>query len=332
MYRVALSALAAILPLQAAYAQSPEWSDPSHRVRMVSVEPQVRLEVLDWGGAGEPMVFLTGLGDSAHSYDDFAPRFRDAYHVYAVTRRGFGASSQPEGGYDAATRARDIRIVLDSLGIESAILVGHSIAGDELSTFAVAYPERVRALVYLDAYDYGRGFADLVSSLPAPTPLPMRSEDSASVAGFRVHLAREYGIALPEAEIRAIYRFDASGKWQGPVTPDAVPTKVLQGAEPSEYARIAAPALAIYAPWTSVEEGFAAYASYDAEGRARADRYFDAITPLLGAVMERFRSETPKGRVLVLPGAHHYVHYSHADTVERAMRDFLAREAAPARR
>src|SRR4030095_10863749 len=43
------------------------WTDPSHhRVRMITVAPKVSLEVLDWGGAGEPVVFLAGLGNSAH--------------------------------------------------------------------------------------------------------------------------------------------------------------------------------------------------------------------------------------------------------------------------
>jgi pimeloyl-ACP methyl ester carboxylesterase len=75
--------------------------------------------------------------------------------VYAITRRGVGYSSDPADGYDAATRAHDVITVLDSLGIDRAMLAGHSIAGDELSKVGSTYPARVRALVYLDAYSYG---------------------------------------------------------------------------------------------------------------------------------------------------------------------------------
>jgi pimeloyl-ACP methyl ester carboxylesterase len=137
------------------------WADASpHRVRHVSVAPGVQLEVLDWGapagGSGPALVFLAGLGNTGHVYDDFALRFRDRFHVYAITRRGFGTSSDAADGYDAATRARDIVTVLDSLQIDGAALAGHSVAGDELSKVAATYPARVRALVYLDAYDYGR--------------------------------------------------------------------------------------------------------------------------------------------------------------------------------
>src|SRR5260370_9716998 len=92
------------------------WTDPSpHRVSFVSVAPEVRLEVLDWGGTGQPLVFLAGLGDVGHGFDDFAPQFTDHFHVLAITRRGYGASSQPPGAYDLAPRAEDRRTALDIL-------------------------------------------------------------------------------------------------------------------------------------------------------------------------------------------------------------------------
>src|SRR3974390_446720 len=74
------------------------WKDPSpHRVRFVSVDKAVRLEVLDWGRSGRPLVLLAGGGNTAHVFDDFAPKLAPHYHVYAITRRGFGAS-----GYSSA--------------------------------------------------------------------------------------------------------------------------------------------------------------------------------------------------------------------------------------
>jgi hypothetical protein len=103
------------------------------QVRFIQVEPGVKLEVLDWGGSGPPLVLLTGLGHTAHVYAQFAHHFTDKFHVIAITRRGFGLSSQPARGYDVATRARDDIRVLDALKIPKAIFVGHSIAGDELS-------------------------------------------------------------------------------------------------------------------------------------------------------------------------------------------------------
>ena len=96
---------------------------------MVSIEPSVSLEVLDWGGAGQPLVLLAGLGNTAHVFDGFAPNLTESFHVYGITRRGFGRSSGPPAS-EGSTLVGDLRIVLDSLGLSRVILVGHSIAGE----------------------------------------------------------------------------------------------------------------------------------------------------------------------------------------------------------
>jgi pimeloyl-ACP methyl ester carboxylesterase len=45
--------------------------------------------VLDWGGTGPPLVFLAGLGNTAHVFDHFAHQFTDRFRVLGVTRRGY---------------------------------------------------------------------------------------------------------------------------------------------------------------------------------------------------------------------------------------------------
>src|ERR1700744_4448205 len=109
------------------------------------------------------MVLLTGAGDNAHVFDQFAFQFTDSFHVIGITRRGFLPSSQPKDGYDIATRVADDIAVLDALGIDKAVLVGHSIAGSELSAIGAQYKERVDKLVYLEAYDVSGRFG-----LPGP--------------------------------------------------------------------------------------------------------------------------------------------------------------------
>jgi non-heme chloroperoxidase len=146
-------------------AQEPApWSDPSpHSVQFVTVDDNVKLEVLDWGGSGRPLVLLAGLGNTAHVFDDFAPKLTSEYHVYGITRRGFGASSAPASGYSPDRLGDDVTAVLDALKLARPVLVGHSIAGEELSSVATRHPERVAGLIYLDAigayayYDRSRG-------------------------------------------------------------------------------------------------------------------------------------------------------------------------------
>lgn len=321
-----LVAVALSVSSRNAVAQHPSWSDPSlHQVLIVEVEPQVRLEVLYWGGTGEPMVFLAGMGNTAHSFDSFAPRFRDAFRVYALTRRGFGASSHPEGGYDSARRARDILAALDSLGLTRVILVGHSIAGDELSRFAVDYPERVRALIYLDAYSYGKDApAEFPPDPPQSAPPPIVAAESASVQGVVGYWARRFRIQPVEAEVRAVGLFSPTGQLERFVAPNAS-GKVYAGAERSDYERIQAPALAIYATHDSVQQLFPTFAAFDQENRRMAEVFFSAQRQYEAAQIGRFRAGLRQSVVLEIPGANHYIHYSHAREVEDAMRRFLAR-------
>jgi len=63
------------LEFQRATAEN-AWKDPStHTVQLVTVDKDVRLEVLDWGGSGAPVVLLAGLGNTAHIFDKLAPKF-----------------------------------------------------------------------------------------------------------------------------------------------------------------------------------------------------------------------------------------------------------------
>jgi len=174
---------------------------------MVTVAPKVKLEVLDWGGSGEPVVFLAGLGNSAHVFDDFAPQFTDGFHVLGITRRGYGASSQPPSGYDSARLAADIKAVLDTLHLTRVVLVGHSIAGDELTKFASTYPDRIAKLVYLDAAHDRTGLPALFQNAPIPPSPPMLAADSASPAAARAYMERSTGVLVPEGELSLVRNY-----------------------------------------------------------------------------------------------------------------------------
>ncbi|MGC1784707.1 MAG: alpha/beta hydrolase [Acidobacteriaceae bacterium] len=162
----ALAGRAQNKPAVSAVLKTAAWHDPSpHRVQFVTVDRKnnVRLEVLDWGGSGRPVVLLAGLGYTAHVYDDFALKLTPKYHVYGITRRGFGDSSAPASGYSADQLGDDVLAVLTALNIQRPVLVGHSIAGEELSSIGSRYPQKVSGLIYLDAgypyayYDRARG-------------------------------------------------------------------------------------------------------------------------------------------------------------------------------
>jgi len=140
--------------------------DAGHNVSFVDVGSNVSLEVLDWGGSGPSLILLAGLNNTAHVFYTFAPQLATRFHVRAITRRGFGGSSRPADEYDTDTLASDVVDVMNTLAIRRTVLVGHSIAGDELTAIAATQPERVQALVYIDAA-YDR--TTQPQSLPSPS-------------------------------------------------------------------------------------------------------------------------------------------------------------------
>ncbi len=291
-----------------------------HKTIFVTVAPGVQLEVLDWGGTGETMVLLTGSGDNAHVYDQFAYQFTDRFRVIGITRRGFGRSSQPAHGYDLDTRARDDVAVLDSLKIGQAVVVGHSVAGTELSKLGAVYPRRVRKLVYLDALDIGSsGWASIPQPPSAPDPT---AADLESVQRLAAAMARDDGYRKPLAAVCNMIRMDSSGRVVGPVTPPEISAKLMAGLEPAEYDRIRAPALGIF---NRITPRFRApyYLSLASAKQQAFNRSVTMLSPWVDGAIRRFRSQVHDSRVVELQDTNHYVYIVDEAFVVREMRKFL---------
>lgn len=145
-----------------------EWRDTSpHTRRDVRVSNSTTIAVLDWGGTGTPLIFLAGIGNSAHVFDSVAPLFTDRFHVFGINRRGFGGSSQPPAA-TVPPLVEDIKAVVDSLALGPAVLVGHSFGGVEMTEVAANHPSACRGLVYLDAAHNHDRVADLLREAPCP--------------------------------------------------------------------------------------------------------------------------------------------------------------------
>lgn len=300
------------------------WIDPApHTEGFVSISPGVRLHYLDFGGRGEVLLFLAGAGNSAHVFDTFAPRFVDGYRVLALTRRGYGASSQPASGYDSKTLAADIVTVLDQLGITRAHLAGHSIAGGEMTQFAGDFPDRLDRLVYLDsAYDRADWPKDVQGVVP---PDPTKA-DYASPAAFNDYLYRTQWVRFPESELRATGRWSLSGRYEGDVTPPAVSAALVAGANHHlDYSKVRVPALAMFTYGESVSD-LAPWLSRDSKEWAQAQLFLDTVLePYQSAQRGRFLAEVAQGRVVDLRSPH-YLFLTIPDEVAMRMKAFLAEE------
>jgi non-heme chloroperoxidase len=301
--------------------------DPSpHRISMVPADRDVTLEVLDWGGTGRPLVLLAGLGNTAHVFDEFAPRLTAIGHVYGITRRGFAPSSVPREGYDADRLADDVLAVLDALRLERPLLIGHSIAGEELTSIAVRHPSRVAGLVYLDAV------GDRTAPMP-PMPALRGAQPSAadrrSIEALRAWQRTTQGIAIPEGELRQTMAFDPDGSVGGPVAQGFVFQGIMRGLKKPDYGRIRVPALSIQSlPPASMAEARAAKlalpAMFPGASDAALDEAFTAIRNLTRANTGAFERELAGAKNVELVGASHHDFLSNPDEVLREIRIFAA--------
>ena len=282
--------LACSVVVLVAVLQSSPWVDPArHQTQMVNVADGVRLEVLDFGGSGRPIVLLAGFGNTAHVYDELAPKLTGAGRVYAVTRRGFGVSSRPQSGYDVARLGEDVFAVIEALRLEKPVLVGHSMAGQELSYLASEHQDRIAGLVYLDAayryaYDVPGEFEKDFPSLPAPPSTPPT-------------VARP-PFTLPEAERRQP-RGETTAR-------EAIPAGGRQ------FTKIGLPVLAIFA---SPHDTGAATPDPD------FDRFDEAVTERQARAFER---GVPGARVLRWPRASHYLFLTRSADVIEEVTTFMA--------
>lgn len=302
------------------------WSDPSpHKLLFIEVEPGVRLEVLDWGGTGEPVFLLAGHGDTAHIFDNFAPELARYYHVFALTRRGFGASSQPKDDYNLPRLVEDILSVEDALKISKVNLVGHSIAGDEMDGFALRFPDRVRKLVYLEAAYDRVELQHLQATFPhLPASNGPSPADLSSPAAVTAYLRKTECPGFPESEVRATRIFGPDGHFERMVTPDWILKKLAAIVKHPDYADIHAPALALYAVDHTPAQLFQWYASSSPETQAALRKIFAIVTPVTIAQREQFLRDMRNGEVIQIAGANHFIFISNKRQVIHDVHRFLS--------
>jgi non-heme chloroperoxidase len=295
-----------------------------HTVQFITVEKDVKLEVLDWGGSGRPVVLLTGLGNNAHIYDDFAPKLTTTYHVYGITRRGYGASSAPTSGYSADRLGDDVLAVVDALKLNRPVLVGHSIAGEELSSVGSRHPEKVAGLIYLDAgyayafYDQARGdlqidLFDLEKKLQLMQPGKGPNDTSPVINDLLTTALPQIERDLKE-EREFLSTLPADMITGSSASMPTASQVIFAGQQ--KYTSIPVPILAIFAVphdmGPSLDNNPTLRATFDAHDETSS-----------GAQATAFEKGVPTAHVVRLPHANHYVFRSNEADVLREMNAFI---------
>jgi pimeloyl-ACP methyl ester carboxylesterase len=290
---------------------------------MITVEKDVSLEVLDWGGTGRPLVLLTGLGDNAQVFDEFAPKLTASYHVYGISRRGRGESSRPEANgmnYAADRLGEDVLAVIDALHLEKPVVAGHSIAGEELSYIGSHHPEKVAGLIYMEAgypyalYDQANGELELDA-------IELRNQLRQFTNGYALEPVKDYGglisnLERVENEVQR-HEQDTKNLPPTPVSPRMTPDlfAIMEGRE--RFTTIHVPALVIFGTDPSPAHGD------DLQSHAQAVRQEIMMRDKTSQIAA-WKRQVPSAYVVLIPHATHYVFQSNEADVLREISKFIA--------
>ena len=302
------------------------WIDSTkHKAGFITVQRGVRLHFLDFGGNGPPLLLLAGIGNTAHAYDDFAPRLTDRFHVYAMTRRGFGESSHPPEGYDMERLVLDITAVMDSLKLGRVDLVGHSFAGQEMTKLVKAHPGRVRRVVYLDgAFDNSAVDSVAQEVFDAPMPYPakdaLRAQDTSTYRAYVSYVHTSRGVNIPESDIRVRVKYDGIIEELG-VGYTGIGREAEN--ERQDWEKLPVPALGVFALRERFEQS-EPWVTADTSWRRDVQAYLDKAKPITEWAVNDFK-RAPRSEALTISGGHHWIFVSHRDRVLTAVREFLAR-------
>ena len=194
---------------------------------------------------------------------------------------------------------------MDAMKITRAHLVGHSLAGDEMTQFAILYPQRLSKMVYLDAaYDRTKNFS-CTNDMPG---------------------------GMPPSFLRIVGEALNCPGWEKIVAPDMPPADMVNVQVSTmrsamqfhpDYTKIKAPSLAIYADIELPQTA----GKLDEQTQKKLDAWWkEKQAPINRASIEQFRKQMKNGQVVEIKGATHYVFVGpYKDQVIKLTRDFLAK-------
>lgn len=301
----------------------------SHVERFITMRDGTRIEVLDWGGTGDAVMFVHGFGLNAHIWDDLAPRLTNEHRVLALTVRGWAPSDAPARGYTYATVANDIVTILDSLHIKRVTLIGHSFGGKIITAAALRYRGRVRSLVYIDAALLWAATDSVFKLRPFTRPAFVMPPGDSTLATYRVAW-REYATryvfgtwtgalqADLDAELAGVAdhsngRRDSLVKRFGVEDP--------ADARQPDYTLITQPALAI-CPEATARTLYPWLTPDSARWGPARDYAISIVRPFEHLECDAFEEEAQHRRTVRLDGSH-YVFITRESDVVEAMQDFL---------
>ena len=277
-----------------------EWKDTTpHKIHYVEMDDKIKLEVVDWGGTGTPLVFLAGLALNAHTFDPLVSSFIDSYRVIGITRVGHGNSESRTENFSTARLVKDIIITLNKMHIDNAIFAGHSFAGGELNHLGRHFPERVKGLIYMDAVqdlDY------MESHLAACPDLGYAAID---MLMYQENFYNTQRVKAPEGSYLPFAELSNLGKF-------------IAEEEERYYSEIAAPAIAISHIPEQTEDFFLGLGNPN-------QKCFEEMNKLTYLGIASFIKDKQNADVAAIQNSQHMIHMATPEKLVMVMRNWLAR-------
>jgi len=269
----------------------------------------VDIQLAEWEGKGKTILCVHGITANCRCWDVMAEALSPLHRVLAMDLRGRGLSEKPDTGYSLAHHINDIRGLLDDLGLERVVLMGHSLGAFISLAFGATFPERVDRIILVDGggklseEQMAKVFAGIKPSLDRLGKVFPSFEEYLEVM-------REAPFLHPWSKaFETYFRYEAEDV-DGGVRPRAHPEHIQEEAQnlgkvdvSALYENINSPTLVLRAT----------------EGLLADD---DILLP--EAVVERMLSDIPNARLVTVEGANHYMIVFQPNEVrDRAILDFL---------
>jgi non-heme chloroperoxidase len=257
----------------------------------VELPTGVTLPYLEQGDpSGVPTLMLHGYSDSSLTYEPLLAQLPKSVHAFAITQRGHGDADKPVSGYGVGDYASDAVAFMDAVGVEAAVVVGHSGGSYCAQRLAVDHPDRVLGTVLIGAF---RAFYD------NPSVSELRDVIAALTDPVDIEFVREFQESCVARPVDADY-MDAivanSARMPARVW-KAYLEGLLEAEVPTESGTIAVPTLILWGD----QDGFCPRSDQDA---------------LLAAI--------PEARLRTYRGVGHCPHWEQPESVAAEVAAFAA--------
>jgi pimeloyl-ACP methyl ester carboxylesterase len=119
------------------------------------------LHYVSAGATGTPVLLVHGFPETWWAFHKVIPVLAAHHRVFAVDLRGFGDSSTAEGTFDSTTAAKDLRLLIEHLGVGPVHLTGQDISGSTAFRLASTHPESARSFIAIEMGLAGFGLESL---------------------------------------------------------------------------------------------------------------------------------------------------------------------------